>query len=157
MAQYAASGIDAQLPMQVQVQQLVHHVCANADNLTSGIATCRSIGQLLPAASSSTDASRVHLMAAVREADSSLRIAELHQRKQNLLALQALCAAVGDARALEERATCALPILPHVCEPAQSRNRATVGTAVFGNGICRTATVAHESGTCCMQHCQAGA
>jgi len=36
--------------MQVQVQQLVHHVSANTDNLTAGIQTCRSVGGLLQTA-----------------------------------------------------------------------------------------------------------
>lgn len=94
--------------MQVQVQQLVHHVSANADSLTGGIATCRTIGTLLAAATSSSETARTHLLAAIRDADASLQIAELHRSKQNLLSLQAVCVALAQTRQLEARAACAL-------------------------------------------------
>ena len=93
--------------LQVQVQQLVHHVGANADSLHTGIATCREIGTLLPVATGAADHARSHLMAAVREADSSLRIAELHMRKRNLIALRTLCELAARAHDLSQRTECA--------------------------------------------------
>ena len=75
--------------MQVQVQQLVHHVSANTDNLTAGIQTCRSVGGLLQTAITSCSQGRQHMQSAEHDAGTSLKVAALHRRNQNLAGVMA--------------------------------------------------------------------
>jgi hypothetical protein len=86
--------------LHVQVQQLVHHVSANTDNLTAGIATCRSIGRLLRIAGKSSATARSHWQAAEHAADSSLHATVLHQISCALSEMLHICSSVAEARRL---------------------------------------------------------
>lgn len=87
--------------MQVQVQQLVHHVSANTDNLTAGIQTCRSVGGLLQTAITSCSRGREHMHSAEHDAGTSLRVAALHKRNQNLADIMA---ALSDVLFIQQKA-----------------------------------------------------
>lgn len=89
------------LRLQVQVQQLVHHVSANTDNLTAGIQTCRSVGGLLQTAISSSSDARKHIQSAEHDAGTSLRVASLHRRNENLAKVMA---ALSDVLFIQQKA-----------------------------------------------------
>lgn len=83
--------ISHSLAVQVQVQQLVHHVTANTDNLTAGIQTCRSTGTLLQNAIVSIQQARTRLGLAGTDASTSLKIAQLYRRNQQLANIMEIC------------------------------------------------------------------
>jgi ribosomal protein L17 len=86
--------------LHVQVQQLAHHVSANTDHLTAGIATCRSIGKLLRLAGQSSTTARAHWQAAEQATGSSLRATLLHQQSCALSEMLRICSSVAEARRL---------------------------------------------------------
>jgi Vacuolar-sorting protein 54, of GARP complex len=73
------------------VQQLVHHVAANTDNLTAGIQTCRSTGTLLQKAIVSVKEARARLGLAGTDASTCLKIAMLYRRNQQLANMMETC------------------------------------------------------------------
>eukprot|EP00892_Ulva_mutabilis_P012693 jgi/Ulvmu1/9797/UM056_0037.1 len=90
-----------QRQLDVQVQQLVHHVSANTDNLTAGIQTCRSVGGLLETAIASCSQGRQHMQSAEHDAGTSLKVAALHRRNQNLADVMA---ALSDVLFIQQKA-----------------------------------------------------
>lgn len=96
--------------LQVQVQQLVHHVTANTDNLTAGIQTCRSTGTLLQQAIASIKEARNHLGFAGTDASTCLKIAQLYKRNQQLANMLEIC---SHALSLQQKSAEAEYVLLH--------------------------------------------
>jgi hypothetical protein len=80
--------------VQVQVQQLVHHVTANTDNLTAGIQTCRVVGRLLQDTITSSQQARMRLKSALGATSTSLKVATLYRRNQHLNGMMEICSHV---------------------------------------------------------------
>jgi hypothetical protein len=83
--------------VQVQIQQLVHHVSANSDHLRAGTQICTSVGEYLQTAARSNHTAREKLSLSllhikdIQEVEASMLVAALYQRSRMLRRMVDTC------------------------------------------------------------------